>query len=529
MFDYVIIGAGSAGCVLANRLTADPKTRVLLLEAGGPDKQQEIHIPAAFPKLMRTSCDWDYHTEPQTHLHNRQLYWPRGKVLGGSSSINVMIYTRGNRGDYDAWHKAGNDGWSFADVLPYFKKLENRERASSEDHGTGGQLNVAQLRYVNPLTKAFLSACEEVGIPSNNDFDGVEQTGAGLFPVTQKLGKRHSSAAAYLKPALRRPNLTVETFAQATRLLFEGSRATGVEYVQQGEMKQAAAQREIILCGGAVNSPQLLMLSGIGPADHLKHIGIPVVCDLPGVGQNLQDHLAGGVTYECTKPVSMAAAEKVSNVAKYLLFRKGMLASNVAEAGGFIKTRSDCEVPDLEIIFAPVFFMSHGSLNPPGHGFTIGAIGTHPESRGSITLRSSDPLVAPVIQPNYFSQQSDLTLMVEGVKLARRIAQGKAFDNYRGAEVWPDIPAADDNAMSDFARRTVETMYHPIGTCRIGTDSFGVVDNHLRVHGVERLRVVDASVMPTHITGHPNSAVMMIGEKAADLITGGHQAMHAAS
>ena len=519
MFDYVIIGAGSAGCVLANRLSADPNTRVLLLEAGGPDKKQEIHIPAAFPKLLKTSFDWAYYTEPQTHLHNRQLYWPRGKVLGGSSSINVMVYTRGNRGDYDAWQKLGNDGWSFADVLPYFKKLENRELVSSEDHGTGGHLNVAQLRYVNPLTQAFLSACEEMGIPPNNDFDGLEQTGVGLFPVTQKLGKRHSSAAAYLKPALKRPNLRVEVFAHATQLLFEGKRATGVEYVQQGERKQAVAEREVILCGGAVNSPQLLMLSGIGPADHLKDIGIPVISDLPGVGQNLQDHVAGSVSYECTKPVSMAAAEKMGNVVNYLLLRKGMLASNVAEAGGFIKMRSACDVPDVEIIFAPVFFMGHGYLNPPGHGFTIGAIVMHPESRGSITLRSSDPFAPPIIQPNYFSEQSDLMIIVEGLKLARRVAQGKAFDSYRGGEVWPDISATDDEAMKDFVRRTAETLYHPIGTCGMGNDLMGVVDNELRVRGVERLRVVDASVMPTHITGHPNSAIMMIGEKAADLIT----------
>jgi choline dehydrogenase-like flavoprotein len=521
MFDYVIIGAGSAGCVLANRLSADPNTRVLLLEAGGPDKKQEIHIPAAFPKLLKTSFDWAYYTEPQTHLHNRQLYWPRGKVLGGSSSINVMVYTRGNRGDYDAWHKLGNDGWSFADVSPYFKKLENRELVSSEDHGTGGHLNVAQLRYVNPLTRAFLSACEEMGIPRNNDFDGSDQIGIGLFPVTQKGGKRHSSAAAYLKPALKRRNLRVEVFAHATRLLFEGSRATGVEYVQQGEKKEALAQREIILCGGAVNSPQLLMLSGIGPGDHLNEIGIPVVCDLPGVGQNLQDHLAASVSYECTKPVSMAGAERVSNVLSYLLLRKGMLTSNVAEAGGFIRIQSDCDVPDIEIIFAPVYFMSHGSLNPPGHGFTIGAVIMHPESRGSITLRSSDPFAAPVIQPNYFSQRSDLTLLVEGLDLARRVANGKAFENYRGAEVWPGMSSTNDQAMVDFVRRTAETLYHPIGTCRMGTDLMGVVDNQLRVRGVERLRVVDASVMPTHITGHPNSPIIMIGEKAADLISAG--------
>lgn len=506
VFDYVVVGAGSAGCVLANRLTEDSNASLALVEAGGPDKKQEIHIPAAFSKLFKGPCDWAYYTEEQAHMNNRKLYWPRGKVLGGSSSMNAMIYTRGNRNDFDEWQRLGNAGWSYDDVLPAFERAER--------HG----LDVCDLRSTNPLSKAFLNACEETGIPRNQDFNGPVQEGSGFFRVTQREGKRRSCAAAYLKPVLDRKNLTVLTGAHTTRVIFEDRLAVGIECLQNGEKLQLRAQREVILCGGAVNSPQILMLSGVGAADDLQKLGIRVIADVPGVGQNLQDHLVTAAVHQCTRPVSLAGAESVGNILKFLLFKDGMLTSNVAEAGAFLKSANDLAVPDLELIFGPVYYMNHGFSNPQGHGFTVGAVLLHPKSRGSIRIRSNDPLTAPSIQPQYLTEVSDRQLLLQGTRLCRRIAGTKAFEEFRGDEVWPGSLAKSDAELDAFIRNTAETLYHPVGTCKMGSDDLAVVDSRLRVRGVEALRVIDASVMPTIVTGHPNAAVVMIAEKGAEMI-----------
>jgi choline dehydrogenase len=368
------------------------------------------------------------------------------------------------------------------------------------------------------MSQAFLDACVEIGLPRNPDFNGTSQEGVGFFQVTQKNGKRHSAAAAYLKPAMQRPNLNVRTSAHTTRIIFEQTRAVGIEFIYAGKTERANANREVILCSGAINSPQLLMLSGIGNAEHLRALDLPVVADLPGVGQNLQDHLLTGVQYECTRPISMASAETLGNIAKYLLFKKGPLSSNIAEAGGFLKTRSDLPAPDLELIFAPVFYMNHGFDNPPGHGFAIGLVLQHPKSSGQITLRSNDPFSAPSIEPNYLADESDLVTLIEGVKLGRQIAKASALAPYRGEEVWPGNDAKNDENITAFIRSTAETLYHPVGTCKMGQDAMAVVDANLCERGVEGLRVVDASIFPAQTTGHTNAVVIAVAEKAAGMI-----------
>ncbi len=517
-YNYIIVGAGSAGCVLAARLTEQPQSRVLLLEAGGPDGAREVHIPAAFSKLFKSALDWNYSTEPEPHLHNRRLYWPRGKLLGGSSSINAMIYIRGNPLDYEHWKGLGNDGWGFDDVLPYFLKSENQERGASKYHGRAGPLCVSDLRCVNPLTRAFLAAAEELGIPSNPDFNGAAQEGAGLNQVTQLNGRRHSVADAFLKPALARSNLTVLTGAHATRVLRERNQATGVEYVLHGTTQTAAATCEVILAGGAVNSPQLLLLSGIGPAEELNRVGIRPTLNLPGVGKNLHDHPMVSVGYLCTQPVSLASAESLSNVLRYLCFKRGPLLSNVAEAGIFLRTRAQLEVPDLQLLFGPAYYVNHGLETRKDHCFGFAPTLVTPESRGEITLHSADPLAPPAIRANYLSTEQDLRVIMEGVRLCRRFAHTTAFQPYRGAELHPGAEITTDAGIVEFIRGSAQTLYHPVGTCKMGNDVMAVVDSRLRVRGIDQLRVVDASIMPRIIAGNTNAPTIMIAEKAADMI-----------
>lgn len=518
--DYIIVGAGSAGCVLANRLTEDPHTRVLLVEAGGPGKRLEAKIPAGFYKMYKTEMDWDYETEPQPHLNNRRLYWPRGKAYGGSSAINAMIYMRGHRLDYDHWAVLGNAGWRFNDVLPYFMRMENQERGASAFHDVGGPLNVADLRQVNLLSHRFVEAAVSLGYEHNPDFNGAQQSGFGIFQVTQKNGQRQSAADAYLTPALSRPNLTAVPFAQVASIIFQGKTAVGITYLHDKKYKQAYASREVIISGGAINSPQLLLLSGVGPAEQLSRLGIPIVVDLPGVGQNLQDHPVVPFVFHSARPVTLDGADNLRNISNYLLFKRGPLTSNIAEASGFIRTRDGLDMPDIQYHFGPAYFIDHGQTKMSGHGISIGPTLLHPQSRGTITLQSSYPFMPPAIQPNYLAEQADMDSLVAGLKLAREMMNTAAFDPFRGDEYLPGEQVRSDADWVAYVRQKVETLYHPVGTCKMGQDSQAVVDERLRVHGVQGLRVVDASIMPTVVGGNTNAPVMMIAEKAADMIVG---------
>lgn len=529
-YDYIIVGAGSAGCVLANRLSADPAVTVCLLEAGPPDRSPFIRIPIGIVFMMMSKVlNWRYFTEPQRNLDNRRLYWPRGKTLGGSSSSNAMVYTRGHASDYDHWAALGNKGWAYADVLPIFKHSENHERGATEFHGVGGPLNVADLRSPNLLTQVYVNAAVEVGYPRNNDFSGASQEGVSPYQLTQKNGERWSVARGFLHPVMQRPNLTVITNARTTRILLEGKRATGVTYLQSGKSVDIGARQEVILAGGAINSPQLLMLSGIGPEDELKKHGIPVRHALPGVGQNLQDHLDVLIVHKCTKPVSLGIAPgnllaQVKNLFSYIFHRTGPLTTNAAEGGGFVKSDPDQPIPDLQFHFTPAHLDEHGfnlsraAFTMLGHGYALHVCDLRPKSRGHIGLKSADPTADALIEPNYLSHPDDMKTMVKAAKAARRVLAARAFDPYRGDEIFPGTEVQTDEQIEAFIRRKAGTIYHPVGTCKMGHDDMAVVDDTLKVHGMQGLRVVDASIMPTLIGGNTNAPTVMIAEKAAMMI-----------
>lgn len=522
-FDYIVVGAGSAGCVVANRLSANGKHSVLLLEAGGPDKAKEIHIPAAFASLFKSEVDWAYETEPQEHLNNLKLFWPRGKMLGGSSSINAMIYQRGAPADYDGWAELGNEEWGWDDVVPFFKKAQNQERGGSGMHGTGGPLNVADLQDPQPMSKAMVEAAVQAGYSANSDFNDGNQEGFGMYQVTQKRGSRNSTAVAYLKPVLNRPNLTAETHAMVSRVLLEGKRCTGVEYTQNGQAKTAKANKEVILCGGSINSPQLLMLSGIGPGAHLQDMGIETKMDLPGVGQNLQDHLATMVTYHSKNANTLAGAESLGNLAKYILFKTGMLTSNIGESGGFVKLDPESKAPELQFHFAPAFFIRHGFENPkengkPMHGLSIGPTLVRVKSRGYIELKSADPNTHPTIQPNSLSHPDDLDVLLKGVRIAQKFCEQPALQPYVGKAYLPTPGEKTDDEIIEHIRSNTQSLYHPTGTCKMGIDPMAVVNPQLMVHGIQGLRVADASIMPEIVNANTNAPAIMIGEKCADMV-----------
>jgi choline dehydrogenase len=512
----IIIGAGSAGCVLAARLSENPDHNVLLIEAGGEDRHPFIHMPAGFTRLIRnTELNWGYRTEPQAHLDGRQLYWPRGRVLGGSSAINAMCYSRGHRFDYQQWAANGAPGWGWDEVLPYFKKSEDYEGGASEFHGEGGPLAVSALRHRNPLSAVFLEAAEEAGYPRTDDFNGPRQRGFDYYQVTQRDGRRASAATAYLAPARSRSNLTVRTGAMAAKVLISGGKARGVRLIRDGAEEEVHGGR-VILSGGTINSPQLLMLSGIGPADHLRNLDIEVILDLPGVGSNLQDHLDICTLVESRMPVTYDHLNQFMVGLRYLLTRKGPGASNVAEAGGFVVSplASD-DRPDIQLHFVPALLDDHGRGKLGGHGMTLHSCALRPESRGTIRLHSTDPLAPPAIQPEYLGEEYDRKMMLECVRVARSIFSQPVFSPYRGDEILPGADVVSDEDVMAYIRRKAETIYHPVGTCRMGDDDMAVVGPDLRVHGIDNLCVVDASVMPALVSGNTNAPTIMIAEKFA--------------
>jgi choline dehydrogenase len=524
-YDYIIIGAGSAGSAIANRLAEDHALRILILEAGPADDSFMLKMPAGFASLGdKSPYNWRYETTPQAHCNNRRMYWPRGKTLGGSSAINAMLYVRGNAWDYDHWRQLGNEGWSYDDVLPSFKKAENNERGADAYHGTGGPLNVAD--QVDPLkiNDAFLKAAEQAGHRKVTDFNGATQEGVGYYQVTQKDRQRWSTASAYLHPAVARNknNVHVVTHAQVERIILDQNRAMGVRYSHKGQDEVARCSREIILAGGAVNSPQLLMLSGIGPADHLKSVGIRPLFDLPGVGGNLQDHLDASILQFCKTRDTYDTANKLLSLYQYWKHKKGPGTSPIAESGGFLSTKAGLSAPDIQLHFLPVMVVDHGRTQMKKNGYSLHVCTLRPESTGTIRLATKDPLAHPLIDANYLAERKDLDTLIAGVKMGREIFAQSGLDPYRAAEFQPGAAVKTDAEIEQWIRAKCETIYHPVGTCKMGpdNDAMAVVDNQCRVRGIEGLRVVDASVMPTLVGGNTNAPTIMIAEHVAAWMQG---------
>ncbi|MEA2208867.1 MAG: choline dehydrogenase [Solirubrobacteraceae bacterium] len=522
MYDYVIVGAGSAGCVLANRLTEDPTVRVLLLEAGGRDRSPNIKIPAAFSKQFHSKLDWDYATEPEPHVDGRSLYIPRGKALGGSSSMNAMLYVRGRPLDYDAWEAQGAPGWGFRDVLPYFKRSEDNVRGASEYHGVGGPLHVSEQRSPRALDRRLLDASHAAGIPLIADYNGPEQDGASMFQVTQRNGKRHSAADAFLHPVLARTNLELRTNVTVLGVAIEGGRAIGVR-VRKGRRGEELirAEREVLLSAGAINSPQLLLLSGIGPAQELSDAGVEPLHDLPGVGRNLQDHPFVTVIWEVSDTTTLYGAEKPRALAEWVLRKSGKLSSTVAEVVAFVRSRGGLAAPDIQFHMGAAYYEDHGAETYDGHCAVIAPVLVSPKARGRVWLRSADPTEKPRILTNTLSERDDVESLIAGMSLAREIAAQSPLSEVVVKELKPGSGVVDRAELEADLRRRLMLIYHPVGTARMSdTHEQAVVDSQLRVHGVEALRVVDASIMPVIPGGNTNAPTIMIAERASDLIRG---------